>query len=103
MRQRAKPVFRDQAGTRQDAKSKAFFFEKKKQKTFEICVRRMVYPAGLGFVPKEQKFFGSFFQKRTAFFLHAASDLNLFDLAFFFGEGLVDALDVAIRQFLHLV
>jgi UDP-glucuronate 4-epimerase len=37
------------------SKKKYFFFEKKKQKTF-ICF-------------KEQKFFGSFFQKRTASFL----------------------------------
>jgi hypothetical protein len=43
---------------------KNFFFEKKKQKTSG--------PAGCGSVvasaPREQKFFGSFFQKRTAFF-----------------------------------
>jgi hypothetical protein len=47
--------------------SKRFFFEKKKQKTF--------IPFGAEFrheLPqhkkKGQKFFGSFFQKRTAFF-----------------------------------
>jgi hypothetical protein len=38
---------------------KYFFFEKKKQKTFVRSVKR---PAR----PKRQKFFGSFFQKRTA-------------------------------------
>jgi hypothetical protein len=44
--------------------SKGFFFEKKKQKTF-ICggVWR-----GDRHGPQDQKFFGSFFQKRTAFF-----------------------------------
>jgi hypothetical protein len=47
-----------------ESERKAFFFEKKKQKTF-ICF-------GFGFSgwaqPSEQKFFGSFFQKRTASF-----------------------------------
>jgi hypothetical protein len=45
--------------------SKRFFFEKKNQKTFG--------PAGCGNgdakAPNEQKFFGSFFQKRTSSFL----------------------------------
>jgi hypothetical protein len=44
---------------------RVFFFEKKKQKTFD--------PFGFGLPgkarPSSQKFFGSFFQKRTAFFL----------------------------------
>jgi hypothetical protein len=44
---------------------KDFFFEKKKQKTFGYGSR-----AGrTGAAPDNQKFFGSFFQKRTAFFL----------------------------------
>jgi hypothetical protein len=46
------------------AARKYFFFEKKKQKTFALQVRasnrRDTYLI-------EQKFFGSFFQKRTAF------------------------------------
>jgi hypothetical protein len=41
---------------------KAFFFEKKKQKTFARLSR--TFPAANA---KWQKFFGSFFQKRTAF------------------------------------
>jgi hypothetical protein len=40
---------------------KDFFFEKKKQKTF---IRLL--PAGHTPQPHLQKFFGSFFQKRTA-------------------------------------
>ena len=40
--------------------SKAFFFEKKKQKTFATFFRASERPG-----PNEQKFFGSFFQKRT--------------------------------------
>jgi hypothetical protein len=39
---------------------KAFFFEKKKQKTFGI----LRYTGGKARL-KKQKFFGSFFQKRT--------------------------------------
>jgi hypothetical protein len=39
---------------------KLFFFEKKKQKTF-ICCRGHFNQR----IPKRQKFFGSFFQKRT--------------------------------------
>jgi hypothetical protein len=42
-------------------RSKVFFFEKKKQKTFTLW--RGV-PAGA--YARVQKFFGSFFQKRTA-------------------------------------
>jgi hypothetical protein len=38
---------------------KYFFFEKKKQKTFDCLVSYL----------NNQKFFGSFFQKRTASFL----------------------------------
>jgi hypothetical protein len=41
-------------------KEKVFFFEKKKQKTFICAVAD--WPAAHA---KEQKFFGSFFQKRT--------------------------------------
>jgi hypothetical protein len=41
---------------------KAFFFGKKKQKTFELLAA--VFPVRLS--PDLQKFFGSFFQKRTA-------------------------------------
>jgi hypothetical protein len=43
---------------------KHFFFEKKKQKTLHVRAA-VVQPAS----PKDQKFFGSFFQKRTARFL----------------------------------
>jgi hypothetical protein len=44
--------------------SKDFFFEKKKQKTFDYCS----HVSRTGAAPNEQKFFGSFFQKRTAYF-----------------------------------
>jgi UDP-N-acetylglucosamine--N-acetylmuramyl-(pentapeptide) pyrophosphoryl-undecaprenol N-acetylglucosamine transferase len=40
-----------------------FFFEKKNQKTFALWTRH----AGQGAHPNKQKFFGSFFQKRTSF------------------------------------
>jgi hypothetical protein len=39
---------------------KVFFFEKKKQKTFGRCRGRVISARA-----KKQKFFGSFFQKRT--------------------------------------
>jgi hypothetical protein len=42
---------------------KVFFFEKKKQKLLNPCAR-----AGRSAQPNEQKFFGAFFQKRTASF-----------------------------------
>jgi hypothetical protein len=45
--------------------SKRFFFEKKKQKTFDYGGMRR----GRCQSPQDQKFFGSFFQKRTSFFL----------------------------------
>jgi hypothetical protein len=45
---------------------KVFFSEEKKQKTFG----RLSRPAPAAY-PNVQKFFGSFFQKRTAFFLKA--------------------------------
>jgi hypothetical protein len=44
--------------------SKDFFFEKKKQKTFDCLAS--AFPERLG--PDSQKFFGSFFQKTTASF-----------------------------------
>jgi hypothetical protein len=46
-------------------KEEVFFFEKKNQKTFAtlIRVKPLATPTG---EPKLQKFFGSFFQKRTA-------------------------------------
>jgi hypothetical protein len=50
---------------------KHFFFEKKKQKTF-IFRRVPSINARL----KKQKFFGSFFQKRTFFFPRGARDGN---------------------------
>jgi hypothetical protein len=46
-------------------KGKVFFFEKKKQETF---VDSGFGPSGEA-QPSSQKFFGSFFQKRTAFLL----------------------------------
>jgi hypothetical protein len=45
---------------------KVFFSEEKKQKTFV----RLSRPSPAAYA-KWQKFFGSFFQKRTAFFLKA--------------------------------
>jgi hypothetical protein len=43
-----------------------FFFEKKNQKTFISCPHnRHVHRAAPAAPAKEQKFFGSFFQKRT--------------------------------------
>jgi UDP-N-acetylglucosamine:LPS N-acetylglucosamine transferase len=44
-------------------KEEMFFFEKKNQKTFALWTRH----AGQGAHPNKQKFFGSFFQKRTSF------------------------------------
>jgi len=43
---------------------KHFFFEKKKQKTFALLADAVDQT---GAYRREQKFFGSFFQKRTAF------------------------------------
>jgi len=45
-----------------------FFFEKKNQKTFATYGRSLTQAAVQDSAPKEQKFFGSFFQKRTASF-----------------------------------
>jgi hypothetical protein len=52
--------------------SKVFFFEKKKQKTF-ICMAS-ASPDRLG--SDLQKFFGSFFQKRTASFTEQAASAD---------------------------
>jgi hypothetical protein len=47
-------------------KRKVFFFEKKKQKTFALTPLSLGrFIAGTGAETKGQKFFGSFFQKRT--------------------------------------
>jgi hypothetical protein len=43
---------------------KYFFFEKKKQKTFTFLVDATYT---MGTCPSEQKFFGSFFQKKNCF------------------------------------
>jgi hypothetical protein len=45
-----------------------FFFEKKNQKTFAPLSQAPTQTGPTGATRKEQKFFGSFFQKRT--FLH---------------------------------
>jgi RNA polymerase sigma-70 factor (ECF subfamily) len=42
-----------------------FFFEKKNQKTFATCGNRRGQFGNSGATAREQKFFGSFFQKRT--------------------------------------
>jgi hypothetical protein len=47
---------------------KQFFFEKKNQKTFDYVE---LIRGSRGAAANEQKFFGSFFQKRTASFLLA--------------------------------
>jgi hypothetical protein len=47
---------------------KNFFFEKKKQKTFTICGQQAVQIGQPDAARNRQKFFGSFFQKRTASF-----------------------------------
>jgi hypothetical protein len=49
---------------RRQGQRKQFFFEKKNQKTFTHCVTWLS-----GDRVNNQKFFGSFFQKRTASFL----------------------------------
>jgi hypothetical protein len=46
---------------------KQFFFEKKNQKTFAPFGRSLTAAPPSDSAPKEQKFFGSFFQKRTSF------------------------------------
>jgi hypothetical protein len=43
-----------------------FFFEKKNQKTFATWPRSLAQAPGTDSGRKAQKFFGSFFQKRTA-------------------------------------
>jgi hypothetical protein len=51
-----------------EAKGKRFFFEKKKQKTFKCAARLGVYLDGdASCEAPGEKFFGSFFQKRTSF------------------------------------
>jgi hypothetical protein len=47
---------------------KLFFFEKKNQKTFAPYGRSRMAPPGPGSAANEEKFFGSFFQKRTSSF-----------------------------------
>ena len=46
-----------------------FFFEKKNQKTFATLVRNLAPAPGSDTGRKAQKFFGSFFQKRTSLLL----------------------------------
>jgi hypothetical protein len=49
---------------------KYFFFEKKKQKTFARCTLRWGKSGKFAAARSSQKFFGSFFQKRTASFCY---------------------------------
>jgi uracil-DNA glycosylase len=55
---------------------KYFFFEKKKQKTFIHCSQQRGQTTNTGAAGNRQKFFGSFFQKRTASFLNAKVPLS---------------------------
>jgi hypothetical protein len=55
-------------GVRRSQVSKHFFFEKKKQKTFVTPGQRGKHRPRHTQTPGEQKFFGSFFQKRTSSF-----------------------------------
>jgi hypothetical protein len=54
-----------------------FFFEKKNQKTFTTGGRSVAQPPGSDSAPYLQKFFGSFFQKRTSSFLVHLSNMTL--------------------------
>jgi hypothetical protein len=54
---------------------KRFFFEKKNQKTLTISPLPKARGGRTGARRKGQKFFGSFFQKRTAFLTHAPAPL----------------------------
>jgi hypothetical protein len=58
-----------QSGEGKPAKGKAFFFEKKKQKTFMSSATTGGSIRGPVRFQNNQKFFGSFDQKRTASFL----------------------------------
>jgi hypothetical protein len=51
------------------SKRKQFFFEKKNQKTFANGGQHPVRKGQSRAAGESQKFFGSFFQKRTAFFI----------------------------------
>jgi enamine deaminase RidA (YjgF/YER057c/UK114 family) len=58
---------RPRPGRKSEAR-KQFFLEKKHQKTFALVPRRPVHAFARTAARNRQKFFGSFFQKRTAFF-----------------------------------
>jgi hypothetical protein len=57
-----------------EVEGRLFFFEKKKQKTFASCVRHPDQHRKPDVARNRQKFFGSFFQKRTAFFRRNMSE-----------------------------
>jgi hypothetical protein len=50
-----------------------FFFEKKNKKTFACCGRHRISAFGFGAAGNLQKFFASFFQKRSPFLLRQPS------------------------------
>jgi hypothetical protein len=54
-----------------EVEDRMFFFEKKNQKTFSGCFARSwtVEQPATGVAQRREKFFGSFFQKRTSFLL----------------------------------
>jgi hypothetical protein len=60
------PCLRRLGNSRRAKRSKRFFFEKKKQKTFALLVRGVGHYGGPLPGLKERKFFASFFQKRSA-------------------------------------
>jgi len=47
------------------SRKEGFFFEKKKQKTFALALLLLGALVSAGAEPNEQKFFGSFFQKKN--------------------------------------
>jgi hypothetical protein len=55
-----------QSGEGKQAQARPSFLKKRSKKL--LCVSASAFPDGLK--PDNQRFFGSFFQKRTAFFLH---------------------------------
>jgi urease accessory protein len=62
---------------KKEGKKKHFFFEKKKQKTFIYFPTHRASTGTTGVACNSQKFFGSFFQKRTSFLFLAIAALAL--------------------------
>ena len=78
-----------------------FFFEKKNQKTFSTDARSLTQAPESESGLQEQKFFGSFFQKRTSFRLPPSINPSAISIVEGIRAGLAAAVPMAASVWFH--